>query len=117
MRVVTVCLVVVFALGGAPYASADTTGSPSAPWGYGGSTGTTSHPMPMGPRAQSAPAGAHLTYFGGPVISNVSVQGVYWGSASPTDYEAGVGPGQTATLGSAATRSSASRSSSSSSRV
>jgi len=33
----------------------------------------------------SAPPGAHVTYYGGPVISNVQVIVVYWGSAvSPT---------------------------------
>jgi len=33
----------------------------------------------------SAPAGAHVTYYGGPVISNVQVIVVYWGSSiSPT---------------------------------
>jgi hypothetical protein len=34
------------------------------------------------PRAAAAPAGAHLTYFGGPVISNVHVVEVLWGSGS-----------------------------------
>ncbi len=31
----------------------------------------------------AAPAGAHLTYFGGPVISNVKVYSVFWNSSVP----------------------------------
>jgi len=32
-----------------------------------------------GIKSQAAPAGAHLTYFGGPVISNIQVVVVFWG--------------------------------------
>ena len=38
---------------------------------------------PLADRAAATvtpPAGAHLTYFGGPVLSNAKVQAVYWGS-------------------------------------
>jgi hypothetical protein len=47
------------------------------------------HAMPMRPQASldnaatpdvTPPAGAHLTYFGGPVLSKVKVYAVYWGS-------------------------------------
>jgi hypothetical protein len=42
------------------------------------------HLMPMqdgsGLRVESAPAGAHLQYFGGPVLKNVHVIPVYWNS-------------------------------------
>src|SRR5215475_12524475 len=42
------------------------------------------HAMPLRPQASLAPdvtppAGAHLTYFGGPVLSSVKVYAVYWG--------------------------------------
>ena len=97
MRVVTICVVVVSVLAGAPHAAAaDTASASSAPWGYGGpASGAVSRPMRFAPSPQAAPSGAHLTYYGGPVISNVSVESVYWGSANPLDYETGVGPGQT----------------------
>jgi uncharacterized repeat protein (TIGR01451 family) len=42
------------------------------PYGRGASTG------PL--KNTSAPAGAHLTYFGGPVISNIHVVIVFWGT-------------------------------------
>jgi hypothetical protein len=35
-----------------------------------------------GPVGNAAPAGAHLTYFGGPIISNVQVVQVLYGSGS-----------------------------------
>lgn len=76
-----------------------------------GSTGSTSaspvtnsaHPFPSqpvrhgvpwsdavpGPIGQAAPAGAHLTYFGGPVISNVHVVQVLYGSGSYNAQVAG----------------------------
>lgn len=43
------------------------------------------HIVPMGKasaaiKQTSAPAGAHLTYFGGPVISNIHVVAVFWGT-------------------------------------
>jgi uncharacterized repeat protein (TIGR01451 family) len=43
------------------------------------------HIVPMGKasaaiKQTSAPAGAHLTYFGGPVISNIHVVVVFWGT-------------------------------------
>ena len=37
---------------------------------------------PPGPRNTSAPAGAQLAYYGGPVISNVKVESVYWGTGT-----------------------------------
>ncbi len=46
------------------------------------------HTMPLRSVSQesalqtAAPAGAHLTYFGGPVISKVNVIAVYWGAAA-----------------------------------
>lgn len=42
-----------------------------------------------GPIGQAAPAGAHLTYFGGPVISNVHVVQVLYGSGSYNAQVAG----------------------------
>ena len=44
-------------------------------------------PQPAG--GTPGPAGAHLTYNGGPVISNVAVHSVYWGSGT---YQQGAGP-------------------------
>lgn len=44
-------------------------------------------PEPAG--GTPGPQGAHLTYNGGPVISNVAVHSVYWGSGT---YEQGAGP-------------------------
>jgi hypothetical protein len=38
-------------------------------------------------KPNSAPAGAHLTYFGGPVLSNVKVYTVYWGSSVPNQSD------------------------------
>jgi hypothetical protein len=46
--------------------------------------------------AFSAPPGAHLQYFGGPLISKVSVHSVYWGNGS---YQSGVGPGESGITG------------------
>jgi hypothetical protein len=37
---------------------------------------------PMQPKALSAPAGAHLNYYGGRVVSNIQVVQVIWGSGS-----------------------------------
>lgn len=88
MRVLTTGLLALFGLVAAPFISPAT--ASAAPWGYSG--GTSGPAMPYAPRAQSAPSGSHLEYLGGPVISNVAVQSVYWGAAS---YEPGVGPGQT----------------------
>ena len=42
-------------------------------------------------RAAAAPANANVDYFGGPVISNVSVHSVYWGDGA---YQDGTGPGE-----------------------
>ena len=46
--------------------------------------GTRVHKMPMrnSPTNTSAPAGAHLTYFGGRVVSNMQVVQVLWGAGS-----------------------------------
>ena len=53
--------------------------------------------MPFGsPQPQSAPAGARLEWFGGRVISNVSVHSVYWGAGT---YQAGTGPGDSTMSG------------------
>ena len=38
----------------------------------------------------SAPAGAHLSYYGGPVISNVRIVVVYWGSGVSSVVTAGI---------------------------
>jgi hypothetical protein len=46
--------------------------------------------------AAAAPAGAHLTYFGGPIISNVAIHSVYWAEGS---YQSGTGPGESAMEG------------------
>ena len=43
----------------------------------------------MGPVGFAAPAGAHLTYFGGPIISNVQVVQVLYGSGSYNSQVAG----------------------------
>ena len=43
------------------------------------------HPMPVGPqglRPDSHPAGAHLTYYGGRVVSNAQIVIVLWGTGS-----------------------------------
>jgi len=55
--------------------------------------GTRNHLMLMhGPEtakvASAAPAGAHLTYFGGPVLTNVSVHPVFWNSN--TQFQANI---------------------------
>ena len=49
-----------------------------------------------GPIGFAAPAGAHLTYFGGPVISNVQVVQVLYGSGS---YNAQVAGTSTPSMG------------------
>jgi hypothetical protein len=46
-------------------------------------------PLTSGPVGFAAPAGAHLTYFGGPVISNVHVVQVLYGSGSYNAQVAG----------------------------
>src|ERR1051326_4438297 len=43
----------------------------------------------MGPVGFAAPAGAHLSYFGGPIISNVQVVQVLYGSGSYNSQVAG----------------------------
>src|SRR6478736_3865285 len=43
----------------------------------------------VGPVGFAAPAGAHLTYFGGPIISNVQVIEVLYGSGSYNSQVAG----------------------------
>src|SRR6185503_5067272 len=43
----------------------------------------------MGPAGFAAPAGAHLSYFGGPIISNVQVIQVLYGSGSYNSQIAG----------------------------
>src|SRR5215472_16190449 len=53
-------------------------------------------PISSGPVALAAPAGAHLTYFGGPVISNVHVVEVLYGSGS---YNAQVAGTSTPSMG------------------
>src|SRR5579864_448146 len=53
-------------------------------------------PLSSGPVGFAAPAGAHLTYFGGPVISNVHVVEVLYGSGS---YNAQVAGNTTPTMG------------------
>jgi len=53
-------------------------------------------PMANGAVGFAAPAGAHLTYFGGPVISNVHVVQVLYGSGS---YNAQVAGNTTPTMG------------------
>jgi hypothetical protein len=47
------------------------------------------NPVTSGPVGFAAPAGAHLTYFGGPVISNVHVVQVLYGSGSYNAQVAG----------------------------
>ena len=42
--------------------------------------------VPGGIRSQSAPAGAHLTYYGGPVLSNIKSVDVKYGSGSYAPY-------------------------------
>jgi uncharacterized repeat protein (TIGR01451 family) len=39
----------------------------------------------------AAPAGAHLTYFGGPIISNIHVVAVFWGPTVDSAITGGVG--------------------------
>jgi hypothetical protein len=61
----------------ASQAQASTVAEPNQPQGL-------IHIVPFGRgsgavKTASAPAGAHLTYFGGPVISNISVVVVFWG--------------------------------------
>jgi hypothetical protein len=46
-------------------------------------------PLATGPVGFAAPAGAHLSYFGGPVISNVHVVQVLYGSGSYDPHVAG----------------------------
>ncbi len=46
-------------------------------------------PITSGPVGFAAPAGAHLTYFGGPVITNVHVVEVLYGSGSYDPHVAG----------------------------
>ena len=46
-------------------------------------------PLSSGPVGFAAPAGAHLTYFGGPIISNVHVVQVLYGSGSYNAQVAG----------------------------
>jgi len=53
-------------------------------------------PLTTGPVGFSAPAGAHLSYFGGPVISNVHVVQVLYGSGS---YDPQVAGTSTPTMG------------------
>ena len=96
--VVVVCIGAVFGLVAAPLASvADA--STAAPWGYTAAprqSHSGQRSMPLGPRPQAAtPGQGHLSYGfpgppaepGGPVISSVAVQSVYWGTGT---YEEGV---------------------------
>ncbi|MGC2695943.1 MAG: hypothetical protein WA738_09140 [Candidatus Angelobacter sp.] len=53
-------------------------------------------PITSGPVGFAAPAGAHLTYFGGPIISNVHVVQVLYGSGS---YNAQVAGTSSPTMG------------------
>jgi hypothetical protein len=68
----------------------------SPPAGSGQPRQAGPHPMPWhqpgnAPTNGSAPAGAHLAYYGGRVMTNALVQDVYWGSGT---YESGAGQGQ-----------------------
>jgi len=45
---------------------------------------------PQGLASLAVPAGTHLTYYGGPVIANAKVQGVFWGAGT---YGPNAGPG------------------------
>ena len=96
--VVVVCVGAVFGLLAAPLASvADA--NPAAPWGYSAAPApshSAQRPMPLGPSPQAAtPGTGDVTYGdpgppaqpGGPVISSVAVQSVYWGAGT---YEDGV---------------------------
>jgi hypothetical protein len=47
------------------------------------------NPITSGPTGFSAPAGAHLSYFGGPIITNVQVIQVLYGSGSYEPHVAG----------------------------
>jgi hypothetical protein len=47
------------------------------------------NPFTSGPTGFSAPAGAHLSYFGGPIITNVQVIQVLYGSGSYEPHVAG----------------------------
>jgi hypothetical protein len=67
-------------------------GSSAAPAQYQG----TIHIVPFGRGSAgvkngAAPAGAHLTYFGGPIISNAHVVVVFWGPSVNTAVTAGIG--------------------------
>jgi hypothetical protein len=46
-------------------------------------------PNPSGPTGFSAPSGSHLSYFGGPIITNVQVVQVLYGSGSYEPHVAG----------------------------
>src|SRR5580765_1509736 len=46
-------------------------------------------PNPSGPTGFSAPSGSHLSYFGGPIITNVQVVQVLYGSGSYETHVAG----------------------------
>jgi hypothetical protein len=67
-------------------------GSPAAPVQYQG----TIHIVPFGRGSAgvkngAAPAGAHLTYFGGPIISNIHVIAVFWGPSVNAAVTGGIG--------------------------
>ena len=70
----------VYPVGATPAPPAQTVPAQTAGTSLGGP-----HIMPFNsgsPRAQSAPAGSHLTYFGGRVLSNVKVVQVIYGSGT-----------------------------------
>ena len=67
-------------------------GSAATPAQYQG----TIHIVPFGRGSAgvkngAAPAGAHLTYFGGPIISNIHVIAVFWGPSVNTAVTGGIG--------------------------
>lgn len=66
------------------------------------------HPMPSvrpDRPAVAAPAGAHVTYFGGRVISSVQVVSVLWGAGPFAPFLAGEGPSSMAAFLAGVTRS------------
>ncbi|HEV3227250.1 MAG TPA: S-layer homology domain-containing protein [Acidimicrobiales bacterium] len=78
-----ILLVTVFAVIGASITS---TAAGAAPSPHAVRTDAFGSPTP-----QSAPPGAHLRYFNGPVMAHVSVQSLYYGAGT---YQAGAGPGE-----------------------
>src|SRR4051812_49082218 len=92
VRFIKVLVVAVFALACVSAGTASAADAPHAPWGYQGGAlgGASPHPMALGPAAQAD--SGRFRYQGGPVVSHVSIQSVYWGNGQ---YLGGTGPGAT----------------------